>query len=581
MEIAIPILTLGGLYIISNNKNENDEKNNEKEGFSNNLPNTNVPTTNFPTTKYNKTVNDFTNPNAPVDQYFQSSVYENVENKEGNNYQSLTGDKVNKNDFTHNNMQPFFGSTVKQRTYNLEGNETLLDNMQGSGSQMISKKEQAPLFKPSDNMHWTHGTPNHSSFIQSRMNPSRNMSNVKPWDEIRVGPGLNDGFNCESKGGFNAALESRDEWKPRTVDELRTTNNPKNTYSGVTLGGKHFNNQRGIEGKMEKNRPERYFAQNCDRYLTTTGAQIKQSARGEQVLGFSNRVDTTSEYYGTGGRVGDEATYVVGEYREPHRMPLDADVEHLRNAHARSKHDPTDGDHGVQSYDILPNERTFTGERSFLGAVSTIAKEMILPLQDFLRPSRKENVIGNLRPTGNAKPSVGQLQAPAEHQKTTKKEMMVENDFLFNVGAQDLGGYGYTTNDHQMAHTQRATTGNISNLPGSGGNGAIQLNQSYIGNYNSKINDNKETTLTGRTNMGNQKVFNNYQNISIGRDDVQCNNHVQHPHSVNKVSGNIDTYGLYTNKTPKGQTINCERMTSDMVDNLRTNPYSHPIGSIA
>ena len=27
MEIAIPILTLGGLYIISNNKNENDENN--------------------------------------------------------------------------------------------------------------------------------------------------------------------------------------------------------------------------------------------------------------------------------------------------------------------------------------------------------------------------------------------------------------------------------------------------------------------------------------------------------------------------------------------------------------------------
>ena len=44
----------------------------------------------------------------------------------------------------------------------------------------------------------------------------------------------------------------------------------------------------------------------------------------------------------------------------------------------------------------------------------------------------------------------------------------------------------------------------------------------------------------------------------------------------------IDTIVKTSHSTTiKGQTINCERNTSEIVDNLRTNPYSHPIGSIA
>ena len=39
-------------------------------------------------------------------------------------------------------------------------------------------------------------------FIQSRMNPSRNISNAKPWEEIRVGPGLNKGYTNKPSGGF-------------------------------------------------------------------------------------------------------------------------------------------------------------------------------------------------------------------------------------------------------------------------------------------------------------------------------------------------------------------------------------------
>ena len=572
MELVLPALTLGGLYVISKNKDD------KKEGFSTDK---NVPDVNYPTTNYSDTVNNFSDPNAPIDQYFESSVHEKVAELDKKKYISLTGERKEKDEFTHNNMQPFFGSTVKQRSYK-EDDQSILDNKVGTGSQMFRKKEIAPLFKPEENMHWNHGMPNHSDFIQSRMNPALRMANVKPFEEIRVGPGLDRGFDCQGSGGFNSALEARDEWKPRTVDELRAKNNQKKTFRGVTMGGKHFNNARGIEGKVEKNLPERFYVQNGDRFLTTTGAELKPTARAEQMLGNSNRVDTTQAYYGPGGNQKDNvATYVDGVYHEPHRVPLPADITQLRNMHAKDAYDATDSDFGVKGYKPLPNERMLTGETSFFGAVSTIAKEVILPLQDLLRPSRKENFIGNLRPTGNAKPEVGNGQVPyADKPKVTNKEMMIDNDFGFNVGGRHIGGYGHLSNPQQVAHTQRATTGNIQDLPGPAGNGAIELNQSYIANYNSKIGDYKETTLTGRINQGNTNMLNHHQNLtSMGKE--QRYQHVRAPSTIVKASPSIQTYGDYNDRNVKGQTIMCERNNTSGVEILSQNPLSKPIGSFA
>ena len=607
MEVALPLLTLGGLYIISN---KDKDKSSTQEGFVNKdikhmntdpnyfinkhsgpgsglligedtkdkLTNTHIPDKNFNISNQGytseKTIRDNFTENR--DKY---AVAGRKDISQGE-FMSLTGEKVGIDNFEHNNLQPFFGSTVKQRTVNLDGNETLLDSKQGSGSQLFSKKENAPLFKPEDNVHWTHGMPNHSTFIQSRMNPSQHMNNTKPWEEIHVAPGLNAGFTNEGKGGFNAGLEARNQWEPKKVNELRTENNPKNTYGGVILGGKYFNNERGVMGKMEKNRPDTAFEHNADRYFTTTGAQIKQTARGEQVLGFSNRVCTTREYFGGGGD-DNKAIYVKGEYQDPKRTPLDADVCHISNAYAADKYESSDGDYGIQGYNILPNERTLTGERTKLGIVSTIAKEIILPIQDLIRPSRKENVVGNLRPTGNAGTAVSGLQASViDEQKVTKKEMMVDNDFLFNIGNQEFGGYGHTTNDHQAAFTHRTTTGET-DYSGIAGPAMYDASQDYSAAYNAKLNENKEVVSRSRINVGNTNMFNNYENISIAKDDKKSNNHIAHPHSMNASSPSLQTYGNLTNNRFDKNNINCERMTSDMVEQYNNNPYTHNIGSFA
>ena len=107
MELAIPLLALGGMYVISNqssressnqnnyndktnvinnknNKNSNDasiRENFETAGRQRNyLPNTDIPPQNYPVTNRKELVNtvqEYVNPNTATDRYFNQNAYEN------------------------------------------------------------------------------------------------------------------------------------------------------------------------------------------------------------------------------------------------------------------------------------------------------------------------------------------------------------------------------------------------------------------------------------------------------------------------------------------------------------------------
>ena len=184
MELLIPIAALGGLYY-STQKKENFKP---KEGFTD-LPNTNIPNKNYPQeyptistdtelTSRLSTVNKFDQPQVYTDKYFTPSKPEIAK---GASYQSMNGQRVGADYFQHNNMVPFFGA--KNRTVVVDSNssESILDNYSGSGTHVIKKSEQSPLFTPGENLQYANGAPNQNDFYQSRVNPSQRMANVKPF----------------------------------------------------------------------------------------------------------------------------------------------------------------------------------------------------------------------------------------------------------------------------------------------------------------------------------------------------------------------------------------------------------------
>lgn len=629
MELAIPMIVVGGMYVLSNQDKKQNTTENKKENFENNrlqknrqnLMKAKDQMNNFkvnghsslkPTTSY------YSNPNAPVDKFFHSDVYHNQASQDPNRYTSLTGNTVSASSLTHNNMTPFFGSKVKQ-TVDFKNNENRMDNMIGSGTQYIKKTEQAPLFKPQENMQWAHGTPNTSDFIQSRINPSSSMANVKPFQEVRVGPGLNERGGVLGSGGFNAGMEMREKWMPKTVDELRVANNQKQTYEGVVLGGKREVQNRGMMGKMEKHRPERVFDHGPDRYFVTSGIEKAQTARAEQVMKYENRGDTTKEYYGNGGNPGDNnTTYVKPGFSAPKRAVLDPNIKHISNA--KTLNDNVNGRQAViQGYknSKTANNRSIDQQRDYgMGPIKAIHQAVIAPLLDIMRPSRKENFVGNLRKSGNAAIVDGgasYVYNPSEKARTTIRET-TENKKQHNFvnNQKEAGGYGYIVNKHQAVNQQRDTTTTEYSGAGylDGGSGyavtdhyaPIQqrdtTNTNYTGNagntggtsnamtYNAAYNANlinKEPIMRGRTPMGsNVKVFNGQQNIKIDRvDNDRNNNRMYAPSNTIRQTPALENYGQYTARSEYGQNIHTVRNSPETLNAFRNNPYTKPLNSVA
>ena len=374
MEIAIPILALGGLYVASN-QGTTSKKNaiSRLERFTsmgtkqNYLPNTNTPPQNYPVPNENEitdTVQKYANPNVASDKYFDQNLYEKKQNSGayvGNNIQqvySLTGDYVAKTDFKHNNMIPFYGGKIKGQVYNNDNAETILDNMIGSGSQVIKKIEQAPLFKPQENMQWAHGAPNSSDFYQSRVNPGMKISNVKPFETEYVGPGLNQGYTTQGSGGYNSGMESRDSWLPKTVDELRVATNPKMEYTLENHQGPSYSHVQnvGIIGKVEKYNPDTFFIQTQDRWLTTTGQEKGQMLRPIEEVHSTARATTTQSYTGVAGPADRVANYVPGAYEESKRNELP--MCDVGPSASMNKGDHTDKDNALKSHTNYTNNRS-------------------------------------------------------------------------------------------------------------------------------------------------------------------------------------------------------------------------------
>jgi hypothetical protein len=615
MELAIPLIALGGMYIVSNQKNtnnsetknqkhynnntnnhntnnNNNNKNNSKENFEsmgakpNYLPNTNIPPTNYPILNNKELVDnvqEYVNPNVATDKYFNQNAYEQRQRAGGKvsdtiqQVFSLSGNYMDSQEFKHNNMVPFNGGKPKGQIYNNNNAEAVLDNYIGSGSQTIKKIEQAPLFKPQDNVQWAYGAPNMSDFMQSRVNPTLKNNMVKPFESIHVGPGLGKGFSSEGSGGFNSGMEDRDAWLDKTVDQLRVSTNPKLEYSLENLQGPAGSviKNVGIQGKVEKYRPDGFFINSQDRWLTTTGAEKATRLVASEIFHTSNRNETTKQVTGTPNSTLKTASYAPTNHEETKRIQLEGfDVPHS-NASGRGPH--TDGESNLKSHTNYANNRSInTQPRAFGSGISGAIGAVIAPIMDMLKPSKKEEYSCNMRVYGNMSGEVpsNYVHAAGDIAGTTVKETTLYQSNGY-VGNQIDGAYQVT--DHQSIANQRDTTSDFCQLNPMG---SSHGNRQYDAVYRQTNNDAKEKSIAGRVNQGNAKHFNSAVNISMSKlDSDRDNNRMWTPSAVTKSGPSTQTYGK-TN-TPQYQNAfqNNNRIDPGLLDAFKQNPYTHSLSS--
>lgn len=581
MEVVLPIVAIGGMYILSNRNNRNN--NNEEpveEGLENLGANVKINEMNFIKSDLKNDINNldktnlYINPRQTTDKFFENVIYEGEMNDDMY-IESMSGQNIRPNDFQHNNMQPFFGAKLKGQLANFNSNEQKLDNMTGTGSQLIKKQEQAPLFKPHDNFQYTHGVPNQSDFYQSRVNPSLKMSNIKPWQEERVAPGLNLGYN---NNGANNSLEERSTYMPKNVDDMRVVTNPKTSYSldgHMGPANSYLMGQVGNIGKVEKKLPDASYENTKDRWLTTTGSYLKDSARPVFNNKVENRSTTSVSYDGIahGGKMGvnyDETTYQQSQ-RPENCAPEFTPASYTNGTNL-----------GTSSYNILKNNRSYdikNPNTEYFGDFGSAIGAVVSPLLDVLKPSKKENVIGNIRIHGEVQTHVPQSYLPNQDDiRITNRQMQTHSQNHLNV--QNQGSGAYMNADYEDVGAFRDD--NSKEYYGGGTSSYGQL--SHLSADNQICNTSKNSTVHNRVPNGNAQNKNEHlssKQVCVRSDGDRLNNRMWVPNQPGAALTPCVEHGGAVCNNQSYQEKNNDRISADILEAFKANPFTHSLNSVA
>ena len=235
----------------------------------------------------------------------------------------------------------------------------------------------------------------------------------------------------------------------------------------------------------------------------------------------------------------------------------------------------------VDSYNILPNNRTTDKDPINFGHIHGIAKAVISPLMDILNPTRKENVIGNSRINGNVNSGNygGHIFNERDTTKVTNREMTTNKIGMnySNIQNQSENNNGLTVAQYQTIQNQRTSTNKefVGN-PSSKNHGT----RTYEAAYNQKNNVNK--TYEIHNNPGNMSLFNNSNNVQIVKNEnmlKQTRNLL--PNGGPNMIPSSEFMGELNGIQTYDYNYNSNRMDESLLDAFKSNPYTKSLTSAA
>lgn len=369
--------------------------------------------------------------------YMPRPAYSTIVNGDNNTnkIQSLTGNTINVENFTHSGMQPYFGAKLTQNT-NIDNSTTKLEYYTGvSDNSFKKKKEIERFFVPTANNAYINGTTDNSDFLKDRVVESKIQNNTFLIESVKVAPGLNQGYNSKGYGGFQQ--ENTNEFAiPRSLDELRSKINEKSSTFEIPFQGPSKSIDKRADVKpFSKNRPDKVYEQCSDNWFKTTGAILKEQDRPEENLKPTARINTHTEYIGNLNK-----------------------KDKLNN----------DDDYGKTSIIVYNNERQLTETKTVVSNLTNVIKAMAAPILDILKLSNKEYLVESARLGGNARtqiPEKATLYDPVNHvMRTTIKETNIHNNTSGNLTGNDetyTALYDEAKTTIKETNIHDATTGNL------------------------------------------------------------------------------------------------------------------------
>ena len=362
----------------------------------------------------------------------------------------LLGFPIQPAQFRHNNEVPFFGGKLTQSVDEF-ANKGIMETFTGQ-QELFRKKEEVPMSAiapPVPNLTNPYGTSNLDGYNYDRYIVSNKRNNEAPTEQIRVGPGLNQGFTWKPSGGFQQA-NTRDYTLPKTTDQIRVLTKPKVSYAGRVISGKKIGKP-GKIGLLQRYRPTSYFEQGPERYFVTTG-QVKAGALRPAVNPrITNRMRHNSGTVGPAGpTTGSRMVGVRPKAAPVHKRSYRTDP--VRNLQKRG---PIPGINDPNS--LVPNDY---GKKSLRQIRCTQRPQLKqFPTKDLgrksdanlgpkkptkLRFTRKLFQIGNLHTNVNLsgmadKPARGPIQDPNQVARTTVKETTIHNERDGNLKGPNRG----------------------------------------------------------------------------------------------------------------------------------------------
>jgi len=476
-------------------------------------------------------IHNFINSTSDVETYVESETFNNPS---GLLFSDQLDAYINSDDFLTDDRGitplPYFKGT-QAPLINLDNNDRFLETQGGYTAVHKQSKEETPLFFNPEPQNIYGEQFDGAVAEQNRYVASEIRTNELPFEQQQVVPIL-------EKSLLNREISATAS-KARSIDALRTLNNPKVSYEGRVLPGGGIS-KRGEEGVVNKNTVDTTVETGPERNLVSVTAVQAASLRPEEIIPTTNRQFLNRPLMGSAA----PQNGVGGEELRPEvfrgmRQQLNNDTKRNMGGNISGNMN-----YDKLGYEFGANERDVTSERTHQSNVGTTVQAEMSGIQDDIRHSIKETTIDNPNKQGYVSTSTNKPKSQLfDNVRPSLKETV---DFSWSGPASS----------------------------------SINENVSRESSLTSRTNPTKELLSKGRSfGPQGQKLLNHDVNVDIVKRE---SDYIQKQNTdVDKIYQRINPYNKqeFTKKKiyNDDSDILLEQINPDILDPFRNNPYTKPL----